>query len=74
MRLKITLISILFFMIPALVFSAEATDSKTPAPKAFAPEPVHIFKQVLDGKKVKYDFIIQNKGDADLKIERVKTG
>ncbi len=47
---------------------------KTAAPLAFAPQPVHEFDPVLDGDEVIYSFVVQNKGDAELQIERVNTG
>ena len=43
-------------------------------PSAFYPQIHHKFSPVLDGASVVHDFIIQNKGTATLKIERVKTG
>ena len=32
------------------------------------------FSEVLDGTNVVHDFVIQNKGTATLKVDRVKTG
>lgn len=43
-------------------------------PKAVIASSVHEFDAVPDGTEVKHDFILQNKGDAPLKIERVRTG
>ncbi len=43
-------------------------------PAAFFPETRYEFSAVLDGTKVVHDFVIQNKGTATLKVERVKTG
>ncbi len=52
------------------------TVSETPQkfPLAFLPESEYEFSPVLEGTTVTHDFIIQNKGDAELKINRVKTG
>ena len=41
---------------------------------AFVPVSTWEFDQVADGKEVVHDFLIQNKGNAPLKISRVKTG
>ena len=43
-------------------------------PSAFFPETRYECSAVLDGTKVVHDFVIQNKGTATLKVERVKTG
>jgi len=44
------------------------------APEAFVPQKHFAFPSTMDGTKVVHDFIIQNKGDAPLKITKVKTG
>ena len=44
------------------------------APSAVFPETSYEFSGVLDGAKVVHEFVIQNKGTATLKVERVKTG
>jgi hypothetical protein len=43
-------------------------------PVAFFPQTLYEFSPVLDGAKVVHEFVVQNKGSAPLKIERVKTG
>ena len=43
------------------------------SPTIFVPEPRYEFAPVVDGREVAHDFVIQNKGDAPLIIERVKT-
>ena len=43
-------------------------------PRAFFPATNYEFSPVLEGNKVVHEFIIQNKGNAPLKVERVKTG
>jgi hypothetical protein len=40
----------------------------------FFPETLYEFSPVLDGTKVVHDFVIQNKGNGTLKVDRVKTG
>ncbi len=44
------------------------------APVAYFPSKIFEFEPVLGGKEVVHDFVVQNKGDAELKIEKVKTG
>jgi hypothetical protein len=44
------------------------------APSVFFPETHHQFSPVLENTTVVYDFVIQNKGDAMLNVDRVKTG
>lgn len=43
-------------------------------PSAFFPETSYEFSPVLDGAKVVHEFVIQNKGTATLKVDKVKTG
>lgn len=43
------------------------------SPSIFVPESRYTFPIVIDGTEVTHDFIIQNKGDAPLIIEKVKT-
>ena len=43
-------------------------------PTAFFPQTLYEFSPVLDGEKVVHEFVVQNKGQATLNIERVKTG
>lgn len=59
-----------------MIFAGEipALESKASAsPSIFVPEPRYEFAPIVDGKVVTHDFVIQNKGDAPLIIERVKT-
>ena len=43
-------------------------------PAAFFPQTLYEFTPVLDGEKVVHEFVVQNKGNATLNIDRVKTG
>lgn len=43
-------------------------------PSIFIPENSYEFPSVVEGKKVTHDFIVKNKGNAELIIDRVKTG
>ena len=53
-------------------FGASKQTSQSPA--AVVPESRFTFAQVVDGTEVTHGFIIQNKGNAPLKIDSVKTG
>jgi len=54
----------------AICFGAE----KDATASVFFPESQYEFSPVLDGTKVVHDFVIQNKGNAMLTVDRVKTG
>jgi len=54
----------------AVCFGAE----NDAAPSVFFPETRYEFSPVLEDAKVVHDFVIQNKGNATLNVERVKTG
>ena len=43
-------------------------------PCAFLPADSYEFAPVVDGTMIMHDFVIQNKGDAPLKILKIKTG
>jgi len=44
------------------------------APSVFFPETHFKFSPVLEDSMVVHEFVIQNKGDATLNVDRVKTG
>ena len=54
----------------AVCFGAE----KDAAPSVFFPETHYEFPPVLEDATVMHDFVIQNKGNAVLNVDRVKTG
>jgi hypothetical protein len=69
-------IVLLIFGFIFMIFAGEipVLDSKACAsPSISVPEPRYEFAPVVDGKEFTHDFVIQNKGDAPLIIERVKT-
>lgn len=75
--MKRKLLSIFFVAVCILCFTSGAfgASKQTPlAPSVFVPESRYTFPTIIDGTEVTHDFIIQNKGDAPLVIERVKTG
>jgi len=61
----------LFFAAGASSFGAGQKDAESPS--AYFPERYYKFKQVVDGAEIMHDFILQNKGDATLKINKVTT-
>ena len=73
MRFKAVVIlgSILFLTLFAAIGFGAQDDAK---PSAFFPTTSYEFSPVLDGSKVVHEFVLQNKGNAPLKVERVKTG
>lgn len=54
-------------VIPAIV-------ATTGWPAAFVPEPEHNFGTVVDGTKVVHSFVIENQGEAPLRITEITTG
>lgn len=51
-----------------------ASGDQQKAPRIVAPEGAYHFSPVVDGTKVEHEFVIENKGNAPLKISNVKTG
>lgn len=73
MKLKtMAMAGILLLIATAACFGAETATTGTP--EAVAAEPVFEFKPVLDGDEVVHDFVIQNKGSAEVEVQRVQTG
>ncbi len=58
----------LFWCVTAWSETGAKQDAK---PVLIIQDKVHTFEQVLEGTDVRHDFIVQNKGDAVLKIEKV---
>ena len=80
MNVKSVLVTIALFALLILPFESSTAQShgdqpgtSEKAPSVFVPVSTWEFDQVADGKQVVHDFVIQNKGDALLKISRVKT-
>ena len=73
MKFKTCLVAIVALLIlfsSAVCFGAE----NDAAPSVFFPETQYEFSPVLEGSTVVHDFVIQNKGNATLNVDRVKTG
>ena len=67
-----------FFLLFCTVFSqttAFGVSKQTPqSPSAFVPESSFTFAPVTDGTEISHSYVIQNRGNALLEIESVKTG
>ncbi len=69
--------SIILMMICCLLLAGAISWTEASAegqPIAVLPEIRYEFEPVPDGTQIHHDFIIQNKGTATLKIEKVRTG
>ena len=65
-------LAIFFVLIP---LSAFGLDSDAPgAPSLYVSQPSFQFESVVSGQDVNHDYIVQNRGTAELKITSVKTG
>ncbi len=53
---------------------AWAGERGSQGPDAYLPETVYEFQPVLEGRKVVHDFILQNRGQAELSILKLKSG
>ncbi len=74
MKVRICLIGLLMVVLASTTaWAVEKADAQA-APRIVAPEPTYHFSPVVDGTTVEHDFVIENKGDAPLKISKVKTG
>ncbi len=69
--------SFIIVIATCMLFSAAgsfgAGQKNSESPSAYFPERYYKFKQVVDGTEIIHDFILQNKGDATLKINKVTT-
>jgi hypothetical protein len=73
MKIKtFAVLSVALFLTLSVTVCFGAQDE--PNATAFFPETSYEFSAVLDGAKVVHEFVIQNKGTATLKVDRVKTG
>lgn len=64
--------ALLFVLVPFSVFGQSIDNPGTPS--LYVPEPLFQFEPVVSGQKVTHDYIVQNKGTAELEITSVKTG
>ncbi len=66
--------SIVLVFSAALWVTAGAGAAETGAPVAFFPQPQHAFGTAIEGDVVRHEFLVQNRGTAELRIEKIKTG
>ena len=66
----VAIVALLIAFSSAVCFGAE----KEATASVFFPESQYEFSPVLDGTQVVHDFVVQNKGNATLTVDRVKTG
>lgn len=77
----------LFLLFPAMAWGAadcgpEAAPSavrELPAvrmtgPVVMVPNPLYVVQSVMEGDRIAHDFVIQNIGDATVRIEKVESG
>ena len=69
---KIVAAIFLLLFISTLGFSAKIPVKQ--GPKAVLTERIYEFEPVVEGMLVSHNFILQNKGDAPLIIEKIKPG
>lgn len=74
-RVKIGItILLLFFGISFGVNAQETPPKDEKLPVSFYPETVFTFDPILEGIDVTHDFIVKNKGEGKLKIQKVNSG
>ncbi len=65
----------MFFCVMFIPVGGFAEDkSADTAPVAFLPENVYTFEPVVEGTEVIHHFLLQNKGDATLVIDKLESG
>jgi len=72
-RMKLKYLWVVLFVMTPLLALAQGTD-KPGTPSVYVPEPLFQFDPVVSGKNVSHDYIVQNRGTAELEITSVKTG
>ena len=75
--MKTKMLAVFFVAFSILLFGTGTvglTGQSLQTPSVLIPESRYTFSPVLDGTEITHDFVIQNKGDAPLAIEKVRTG
>lgn len=75
--MKPKMLAVFFVAFSILLFGTGTiglTGQSLQTPSVLIPNSRYTFSPVLDGTEVTHDFVIQNKGDAPLAIEKVRTG
>lgn len=52
--------------------SAKDTSSMRTAPRTVIPKRTHNFGEVFEGHEIKYDFVVENQGNAPLVIKSIR--
>jgi hypothetical protein len=65
---------LIYVLLIAGLFGNLANAGEAGKPSAFVEEPVYQFGSVIEGDDIVHEFKIQNKGTAELRIERVESG
>ena len=71
--MKLKYLMVILFVLISLTALAQGADNPG-SPSVFVPEPLYQFEPVVSGQDVTNDYIVQNKGTAELEITSVKTG
>jgi len=77
LHMKLKFLAVFFIVFCVISFKTVAyggSNQTPPSPSVFVPESRYTFQPVLDGTEVTHDFVIQNKGNGPLEIEKVRTG
>jgi hypothetical protein len=72
MKLKNYVGSVMLILVLFSNAFAEKPEEKN-RPEAYFPENTFIFDKILEGTDVTHDFVIKNKGNAPLTVEKVKS-
>jgi hypothetical protein len=65
--------AILIFMLVSFTNAFAEKPEEKNKPEAYFPEQSFTFDRVLEGSQVTHDFVIKNKGNGPLAVERVKS-
>ena len=78
MKMNARRIPIVFAVIASLLLgafvAAAAEEGALKQPSALFPETEYAFPSVVEGARVKHDFVIRNTGTAELQVHQVRTG
>ena len=66
--------ALLCFLFLPIIHSAAAENTAKTAPTAVLAEQIFAFKPVVEGTIVTHDFILQNRGTAQLVVGKIDTG
>ncbi len=69
-----TLLALILTLFLFVQLSMGQENQTGPFPAVVFPEPVYEFPIIVDGLKVRHDFIVQNIGAVELQIQKVRTG